>query len=286
MLRRTLGETIVFETKLSRGPWTTTVDPAQLESALLNLAVNARDAMPRGGTLTIETKRARLDEDYAAARSEVTPGDYVMLAVSDTGTGMPPAVLAQVFEPFFTTKDVGQGSGLGLSMVFGFTQQSGGHVEIESEEGQGTTVTLYLPHRRRTIAAVAPESDEIPMARGETVLVVEDDPELLKLARALLDGLGYRVLTAKDGASALAALDGAAGVDLLLTDVVMPGGMSGPALATEAVARRPDIKVLYMSGYTQDKLDHQFEQDDDVPLLRKPFRRLELARMVRGVLDA
>jgi signal transduction histidine kinase len=285
MLRRTLGETIDIEARQIQGPWTANVDPVQLQSAVLNLAVNARDAMPDGGTLTIETRKVRLDDKYAAARSEVTPGEYVMLAVSDTGVGMAPDVLAQVFEPFFTTKDVGKGSGLGLSMVFGFSQQSGGHVEIESTVGLGTTVTLYLPYTQPEPVSKVKVSTQIPKARGETVLLVEDDPSLLKLTGALLDGLGYRVLPAKDGRAALAALSDANEVDLLLTDVVMPGGMSGPALASEAEILQPTIKVLYMSGYAEDVMLNHPHRNVETALLRKPFRKPDLARMVRSVLD-
>jgi CheY-like chemotaxis protein len=208
-----------------------------------------------------------------------------MLAVSDTGVGMAPDVLAQVFEPFFTTKDVGKGSGLGLSMVFGFSQQSGGHVEIESTVGLGTTVTLYLPYTQPEPVSKVKVSTQIPKARGETVLLVEDDPSLLKLTGALLDGLGYRVLPAKDGRAALAALSDANEVDLLLTDVVMPGGMSGPALASEAEILQPTIKVLYMSGYAEDVMLNHPHRNVETALLRKPFRKPDLARMVRSVLD-
>jgi PAS domain S-box-containing protein len=285
MLRRTLGETIDIEAKQIQGPWTANVDPVQLQSAVLNLAVNARDAMPDGGTLTIETRKVRLDDEYAAARSEVTPGEYVMLAVTDTGTGMPPDVLAQVFEPIFTTKDIGKGSGLGLSMVFGFTKQSGGHVEIESAVSLGTTVTLYLPYTQPEPVSKAKKLMNIPRARDETVLLVEDDPDLLKLTSTLLDGLGYRVLRAKDGRSALAALADAERVDLLLTDVVMPGGMSGPALASKAETLQPTIKVLYMSGYAEDVMLSHPHRNVETALLRKPFRKPDLARMVRSVLD-
>jgi len=285
MLQRTLGATIEIETKRQHGPWTTEVDPAQLESALLNLAVNARDAMPEGGKLIIETMRVRLDDEDVATRPEVTAGEYVRLAVSDTGMGMSREVLAQVFEPFFTTKDVGKGSGLGLSMVFGFSKQSGGHVEIESEEGVGTTVNLYLPYTSRTPAVMREETGTIPMAQGETVLVVEDDPNIRQLAVNILRGLDYAVLEARDGQSALAAMESTTDIDLLLTDMVMPGGMSGSVLAKEAVTRIPDIKVLYMSGYTADTMTHADSRPDTTGLLRKPFRKPELANMVRTALD-
>ena len=195
LLRRTLEEHIEIETVTGAGLWNCEVDPAQLENALVNLAVNARDAMPDGGKLTIETQNSRLDDDYAAAQAEVEPGQYVMLAVSDTGTGMPPEVREHVFEPFFTTKAIGQGSGLGLSMVYGFVKQSGGHVTIYSEEGEGTTVKLYLPCTAETAADERkPVTGEVPVARGETVFVVEDDPDVRTLVVSLLSSLGYQIM--------------------------------------------------------------------------------------------
>ncbi len=286
LLRRTLEEHIDIETVTAAGLWNCEVDPAQLENALVNLALNARDAMPDGGKLTIETANARLDDDYAAAQAEVSPGRYVMLAVTDTGTGMPQEVQEHVFEPFFTTKAVGHGSGLGLSMVYGFVKQSGGHVTVYSEEGEGTTIKLYLPRSTESTAVERkPVTDEVPVARGETVLVVEDDPDLLTLAVALLSNLGYQVMGAGTGAAALEQLGSTTRVNLLLTDVVLPGSMNGRELATEAERRAPGIQVLFMSGYTEDAIVHHGRLDADAKLLQKPFRRADLARAVRSVLD-
>jgi signal transduction histidine kinase len=286
LLRHTLEEDIDIESVSTTGLWNCEVDPAQLENALVNLALNARDAMPDGGKLTIETANARLDDDYAAAQAEVTPGQYVMLAVTDTGTGMSPKVREHVFEPFFTTKAVGDGSGLGLSMVYGFVKQSGGHVTVYSEEGEGTTIKLYLPRSTETAAEKKePVMDEVPVAQGETVLVVEDDPDLRTLAVALLSSLGYRIIEAATGVAALEELESMSGVNLLLTDVVLPGGMNGRELATEAERRAPGIQVLYMSGYTEDAIMHHGRLDADAELLQKPFRRSDLARAVRRALD-
>jgi len=286
LLQRTLEEHIDIETVTAAGLWNCEVDPAQLENALVNLAINARDAMPDGGKLTIETANARLDDDYAAAQADVTPGQYVMLAVTDTGTGMPPEVREHVFEPFFTTKEVGHGSGLGLSMVYGFVKQSGGHVTVYSEEGEGTTIKIYLP-RSAGAGDVErkPAMDEVPVAQGETVLVVEDDPDVRTLAVALLSKLGYQIMEAATGAAALAELGTTTRVNLLLTDVVLPGGMNGRELATEIARRVPGIQVLYMSGYTEDAIMHHGRLDADAKLLQKPFRRADLARAVRSVLD-
>jgi len=287
LLRHTLEEDIDIQAVAAVGLWNCEVDPAQLENALVNLALNARDAMPDGGKLTIETVNARLDDDYAAAQADVNPGQYVMLAVTDTGTGMPPEVREHVFEPFFTTKAVGDGSGLGLSMVYGFVRQSGGHVTIDSEEGEGTTIKLYLPRSTETVADKRePVMDEVPVAQGETVLVVEDDPDLRTLAVALLSSLGYRIIEAATGAAALEELGPTSGVNLLLTDVVLPGGMNGRELATKMAQRVPGIQVLYMSGYTEDAIMHHGRLDADAELLQKPFRRSDLARAVRRVLDA
>ena len=286
LLRRTLEEHIDIETVTGTGLWNCEVDPAQLENALVNLALNARDAMPDGGKLTIETANARLDDDYAAAQAEVRPGQYVMLAVTDTGSGMPPEVREHVFEPFFTTKAVGAGSGLGLSMVYGFVKQSGGYVTIYSEEGEGTTIKLYLPRSTET-EAVERKSvpGEVPVARGETVLVVEDDPDVRTLAVALLSSLGYQILEAATGVAALEQLGSTTRVNLLLTDVMLAGGMNGRELAAEAERRALGIQVLYMSGYTADAIMHHGRLDADAELLQKPFRRADLARAVRRVLD-
>ncbi len=286
MLRRTLGETVEIETALAEGLWRTLVDPNQLENALLNLAINARDAMPKGGKLTIETANVRLDEDHAAAQGDLAPGDYVRLSVSDSGTGMAPEVIARVFEPFFTTKDVGRGTGLGLSMVYGFVKQSGGHVTVASEEGRGTTINLYLPKSEAAAqAAEAPATAEEPPVRGETVLVVEDDADIRRLIAKILDGLGYRVLEAGDGAQALAALERAPGVDLLLSDVVLPGGRSGPEIVAEAQRHHPGLKSLFMSGYAPGGMSHQGRLPEGAALLKKPFTKHDLAQKVRAVLD-
>jgi CheY-like chemotaxis protein len=286
LLRRTLEEHIDIETVDAADLWNCEVDRVQLENALVNLAINARDAMPNGGKLTIETANARLDDDYAAAQAEVRPGQYVMLAVTDTGSGMPPEVRDHVFEPFFTTKDVGKGTGLGLSMIYGFVKQSGGHVTVYSEEGEGTTFKLYLPRSTETEATERkPATDEVPVARDETVLVVEDDPDLRTLAVALLSNLGYQVMEAATGAAALEQLGTTARVNLLLTDVVLPGGMNGRELAAEAEQCAPGLPVLYMSGYTEDAIMHHGRLDADAKLLQKPFSKADLARAVRKILD-
>jgi CheY-like chemotaxis protein len=288
LLRRTLGEHIEIETVLHAGLWRTNADAGQLEAALLNLAINARDAMPEGGKLTIDTANARLDDHYAAAHSEVTPGQYVVLTVTDTGTGMPDEIRERAFEPFFTTKEVGQGSGLGLSMVYGFVKQSGGHVKIYSELGQGTAVKIYLP---RTVPAPSrapstrPVQEHIP-AGSESILVVEDDPLVRAYMTDQLRNLGYAVHEAENGAQGLEVLAQLERVDLLLTDIVMPGGMNGRQLAERAQALRPGLRVLYTSGYSENAIIHHGRLDRGVHLLNKPFRKIELARKVRAVLDA
>jgi CheY-like chemotaxis protein len=264
------------------------VDRGQLENAVLNLAINARDAMPDGGKLTIETANAVLEEAYAAAHHEVTAGRYVMVAVSDTGTGMPTEVAARAFEPFFTTKGVGRGTGLGLSMVYGFVKQTGGHVKIYSEPGLGTTVKIYLP--RAAGAALLAEDDRagrLPVPVGtESILVVEDDADVRAFVVAALADLGFHIREAADGPTAIAMLDRIATLDLLFTDVVLPRGMNGREVA-EAVRRRfPDVSVLYTSGYTRNAVVHQGRLDPDVDLLAKPFTRETLVTRVRARLDA
>jgi PAS domain S-box-containing protein len=286
LLRRTLEEHIDIETVIGAGLWNCEVDRGQLENALVNLALNARDAMPDGGLLTIETANARLDDDYAAAQAEVKPGQYVMLAVTDTGSGMPPEVRDHIFEPFYTTKEVGKGTGLGLSMIYGFVKQSGGHVTFYSELGEGTTIKLYLPRStKKEAAANHTVPDEVPVAQGETVLVVEDDPNLRTLAVALLSNLGYQVVEAATGEAALEQLESISGVNLLLTDVMLPGGMNGRELAREIAKHVPGIHVLFMSGYTENAIVHHGRLDADATLLQKPFRRADLARAVRKALD-
>ncbi len=287
LLNRSLGETVMLKVVPSAERWRVEIDPNQLENALINLAVNARDAMPDGGTLTIESYNVQLGDAHRCSHEDVPPGDYVVLAVSDTGTGIPAEHLERVFEPFFTTKEVGRGTGLGLSQVYGFVKQSGGHVDVYSEEGCGTTVRLYLP--RYAGVFVEPEASSAPpatdpAAQGETVLVVEDDAEVRALSTQMLRECGYRVLEAADGASALALLEAEAGIDLLFTDVVMPG-MSGKELADAAAAMRPDLKILFASGYTRNAIAAEGRLDPSVSLLSKPFTSDQLARRVRALLD-
>lgn len=286
LLRRTLGEKIDVTVLSDDGLWSCEADPAQVEAALLNLAINARDAMPLGGRLTIELANQILDDTDVVDQDELRPGPYVMLAVRDTGTGIPADVLEHVFEPFFTTKEVGRGSGLGLSMVFGFVKQSNGYVTIESSEDIGTMVKLFLPRSLDTVVGATDEEDELPGAKGETVLVVEDDPDVRKLVVTLVEKLGYPVLEASNGASALAIMSSSTQVDVLLTDVVLPGEMDGSQVAAAAVTCFPEIKVLYMSGYPRDGLAPQGRLDDGIMLLEKPFRKAELARKLRETIDA
>jgi len=264
-------------------------DANQLENAVLNLAANARDAMPGGGRLTIETENAYLDDDYAARQAEVVPGQYAMIAVADTGCGMTAEVRAKVFEPFFTTKPQGQGTGLGLAQVYGFIKQSGGHVTIYSEPGQGTTVKLYLPRHRGPAAAALPVTqmppDEDLRGRGETVLVVEDEAGVREFTVEVLEELGYRVLAAEDAAAALVLLAAEPRVALLFTDVVLTGTVNGRQLADEVLRRRPGLPVLFTTGYTRNAIIHHGRLDDGVNFIGKPFTATGLARKVRGVLD-
>jgi signal transduction histidine kinase/CHASE3 domain sensor protein/FixJ family two-component response regulator len=287
LLRRTLGEHIEVQVVDAAGLWPAMADPAQVESALLNLALNARDAMPGGGRLTIEVANKVLDYDYARQHTEVAHGDYVMLAVSDTGTGMPPDVLARAFEPFFTTKPSGMGTGLGLAMVFGFAKQSGGHVKIYSEPGEGTTVRLYLPRAVGFESAGSPR-DEAPMELphgSATILVVEDDAGVREVTVEMLRDLGYRVLAAADGAAALRVFgENDAKVDLLLADIVLTGGMKGHEVARRLSEVRPGLRTLFMSGYTENAVVHHGRLDDGVQLIGKPFSRSQLARKVAEIL--
>jgi len=287
MLRRTLGESIVIETVLAGGLWATFVDANQLESALLNLAVNARDAMPDGGKLTIEAANVYFDEEYAA-KAEVLPGQYVGIFVSDSGIGMTADVASKAFEPFFTTKEIGQGTGLGLSQVYGFMKQSGGHAKIYSEIGAGTTVKLYLPrHYASDGAAEAPSAAvAIPRANGETVLVVEDDSDVRSFTSEVLRELGYRVIDASDGAAGLRLLDADREIKLLFTDVGLPGSMNGRQLADEARRRRAGLKVLFTSGYARNAIVHHGRLDPGVELIVKPFTYAALAARIRRALDA
>ena len=285
LLHPTLGEHIEISPKLSDDAWPTLVDPSQLTTAVLNLSLNARDAMPRGGKLTLETDNVHLDQDYASMNSEVVAGDYVMVAVSDTGTGIPAALLEKVFDPFFTTKEVGKGTGLGLSMVFGFVKQSGGHIKIYSEEGHGTTVKIYLP---RSSGQGQTASDLVSSAEvkggSETVLVVEDDMLVRNYVMTQVASLGYATLEAANATEALKIIDDGAHIDLLFTDVIMPGPMNGRQLVDEALRRRPSLKTLFTSGYTENAILHHGRLDEGVLLLAKPYRKPELARMIRVAL--
>lgn len=285
MLRHTLGERVEVESSVAGGLWNTLVDPTQLENAVLNLAINARDAMAEDGKLTIEVANAFLDDNYAAEYNDVTPGQYVMVAVSDTGRGIAPEVLDRVFDPFFTTKAEGRGTGLGLSQVFGFIKQSGGHIKVYSEVGLGTTVKMYLPRTRKPEEPIGPV-DVVPIEQGsETILVVEDDESVRIAVVDMLAELGYTVLKANNPEGALAVLTSGAAVDLLFTDVVMPGSMRAPELARRAQELQPGIVVLYTSGYTQNAIVHNGRLDDGVFLLSKPYRKGELARKIRSLLD-
>jgi PAS domain S-box-containing protein len=284
LLRRTLGATIGLDLVPAPALWKTEADPGQLESALLNLALNARDAMPRGGTLTIETGNASLDPEYAALNADVRPGQYVMVAVSDTGMGMTAEVRDRAFEPFFTTKGPGHGTGLGLSMVYGFVKQSGGHVKIDSEVGEGSTIRLYLPRVHRRAEAPAPAPAALPVGH-ETILIVEDEPEVRAVVARHLGDMGYRLLEAADAMAALALLATPQRIHVLFTDVVLPGGMSGRELADEARRLRPELKVLFTSGYTSDAIVHHGRIDEGVDFLGKPYKRADLARKLREVLE-
>jgi CheY-like chemotaxis protein len=282
MLRRTLGETIQVETVVAGGLWNTLVDPNQVENTVLNLAINARDAMPDGGKLTLEVANAHLDDAYANAHAEVTPGQYVMLAVSDTGTGMTPEVMSRVFEPFFTTKPEGKGTGLGLAQAFGFTKQTGGHIKIYSELGEGTTIKLYLPRTRREADALD-DGRAIPVQGGsERILVVEDDEGVRAAVVDMLTELGYRVSRAGNAEQALEQLKNET-PDLIFTDVVMPGTISTREFTRRAQEMHPKVHVLYTSGYTQNAIVHNGKLDDDALLLSKPYRKDELARKLRSV---
>ena len=283
LLRHALGESIALETVLGSGLWPVSVDRNQLETAILNLALNARDAMPEGGKLTIETSNSLLDEAYAALayaalHPDLKPGQYAMVAVSDTGSGMSPEVASRAFDPFFTTKEVGRGTGLGLSQVFGFSKQSDGHAKIYSEVGQGTTVKLYLPRLRGNVDAVTAEpSRQAQAGAGESILVVEDNEDVATFTAQLLRELGYRVHLAHSGRQALQRLEQFSDVELLFTDVGLPGGMTGRELAQEVQRRRPEIRVLYMTGYARNSIIHHGRLDPGVALITKPFSQTDLA---------
>jgi signal transduction histidine kinase/CheY-like chemotaxis protein/CHASE3 domain sensor protein len=285
LLRRTLGERVQVECIIAGGLWNTFIDPGQIESAILNLAINARDAMPDGGKLTLEVANAFLDDAYAAQHSEVTSGQYVMVGISDTGDGMAPDVIARAFEPFFTTKPEGRGTGLGLSQVYGFVKQSGGHIKIYSELGQGTTVKLYLPRTRKPQENTGPVSTGPVEGGSERILVAEDDAQVRAAAVDSLIELGYSVLKAENAEQALAILGSGVLIDVLFTDVVMPGPIKTRDLARCAQEMQPNILVLYTSGYTQNAIVHNGKLDEDAILLSKPYRREELARKLRTMLD-
>jgi PAS domain S-box-containing protein len=287
LLRPTLGEQIQITPLLADDAWTASVDPSQLSTAILNLALNARDAMPAGGKLALETGNVYLDEGYASMHNEVTAGNYVMIAVSDTGAGIPAANLEKVFDPFFTTKEIGKGTGLGLSMVFGFVKQSNGHIKIYSEQGHGTTIKVYLP-RATGLDQTDAELLESPRIEGghEVVLVVEDDALVRRYVVTQVQSLGYTTLEASNAVEALDVIGCADTVDLLFTDVIMPGAMNGRQLVDAALKKRPSLKTLFTSGYTENAIVHHGRLDSGVLLLAKPYRKSDLARMIRLALGS
>ncbi|MDQ2927797.1 MAG: PAS domain-containing protein, partial [Pseudomonadota bacterium] len=285
MLRRALGDGIELETSASGGLWNCLVDPTQIETALLNLAINSRDAMDGSGKLTIEVGNASLDDAYARANVDAAAGQYVVIVVSDTGVGMTPDVIAQAFEPFFSTKAEGKGTGLGLSMVYGFAKQSSGHVKIHSEPGQGTSVKLYLPRSQQSADALAVSEMGLAAGGAETILIAEDDAQVRATVVEMLSELGYRLLMADDAMAALRIVESGAPVDLLFTDVVMPGALKSPELARKVRECCPGIAVLFTSGYTENAIVHGGRLDAGVELLSKPYTREELARKIRKVLD-
>jgi CheY-like chemotaxis protein len=287
LLTRSLGEHIKVESVLSGGLWQVSADPNQVENAVLNLALNARDAMPEGGRLTVETANTYLDEAYTRAHAEVSAGQYVMLAVGDTGVGMTGDVIEKAFEPFFTTKKFGEGTGLGLSQVYGFVKQSEGHINICSEPGEGTTVRIYFPRvsaPERIVEQRRPTSRIPDLGRDETILVVEDDPEVRAYTTEILQELGYRVLQAPDGDTALGFLASEPDVKLLFTDIGLPGPFNGSQLADEARKQRADIKVLFTTGYAQKAIIHHGRLDPGVHLIVKPFSYATLAAKIRQML--
>jgi signal transduction histidine kinase/CheY-like chemotaxis protein len=286
MLDRVLGEDVTLDSTIVPGdrPFLATVDPVGAESALLNLCINARDAMPNGGAITIALTRVAFDDQDARANADVVPGSYVLMSVSDTGTGIPDEHLPHLFEPFFTTKDVGRGTGLGLSMVYGFVKQSGGLVRVESQVGRGTTIKLYFPEARDARpTSVEHEPAQLAPGNGETILLVEDEPALLALAKRLLEELGYRVVSAENGPAALTIVSRGEPIDVLLTDIVMPDGMSGRQLAAEVRARRPGLPVVYMSGYSDDGSDRA-KGFLDADVVAKPYERSRLASALHEAL--
>jgi two-component system NtrC family sensor kinase len=285
LLTRTLGENIELETISGAGLWNVEVDASEMESTLLNLALNARDAMPTGGKLTIETSNAYLDDEYCREHEGILPGQYILVAITDSGAGMSAETIDRAFEPFFTTKEAGKGTGLGLSQVYGFMKQSGGHVKIYSEPGEGTTIKLYLP-RREGNELVISGADDLNSERGggETILIVEDDDGVRQYASEILRDLNYQVIEAKDSATALRLLDADKKFDLLLTDVVLPG-KNGRELANEVERRRPGTKIIFMTGYSRNAIVHHGRLDPGIELIPKPLTERVLARKIRQVLD-
>jgi CheY-like chemotaxis protein len=288
LLGRTIGAHITIETVLAGGLWQVSADPNQVENAVLNLAVNARDAMPDGGKLTLETANSYLDEAYARINAEVIPGQYAMLAVSDTGIGMTPDVVEKAFEPFFTTKALGEGTGLGLSQVYGFIKQSGGHIKIYSELGEGTTVRLYLPRLRERPPVVQEDATVVqppPLGGQETILVVEDNDEVRAYTTDILRELGYEVFEATEGDTALSLIASEPRIKLLFTDVGLPGPFNGRQIADEARKLRSDLKILFTTGYAQNAIIHQGRLDPGVQLIVKPFNFASLAAKIRQIFD-
>ena len=286
LLRPTLGERIEVHMKLAGDAWPALIDPSQLTNAILNLSLNARDAMPEGGKLIIETGNAVLDDSYVSMNSDVAAGNYAMVAVTDSGHGIPAAILSKVFEPFFTTKDVDKGTGLGLSMVYGFVKQSNGHIKIYSEEGHGTTIRIYLPRAAAAAASAVTTSPPVLAGGHETILVVEDDNLVRAFVVGQIQSLGYLTLAAVNAAEAMAVIDGPQAIDLLFTDMIMPGSMNGRQLAAAALKRRASLRILYTSGYSNEAIVHHGQLDAGVLLLAKPYRKSDLARMIRTALTA
>jgi PAS domain S-box-containing protein len=286
LLKSALGASIELEFAGRKGVWPVSVDPSQLETAILNLAVNARDAMPNGGKLILETTNAYIDEEYVRAHEDAKRGEYALISITDTGTGMTPEVIAKAFEPFFTTKEIGQGTGLGLSQVYGFIKQSGGHVAIDSEVGNGTTIRLYLPRLSAAVPEVREEVHAVASAPvTETILLVEDEADVRSFTATALSELGYKVLTAADASSALAVLASSPQVDLLFTDVGLPNGVDGRQLVDEARKRWPALKVLFTTGYARSSIVHHGRLDPGVELIVKPFSEASLANRIRKILD-
>ncbi|RZI93284.1 MAG: response regulator, partial [Variovorax sp.] len=285
LIARTVGPAVQLVVDAAPGLWTTRIDHSQLENALLNLCINARDAMPSGGRLTLSTRNESLEGAAAAAR-ELPPGDYVCLAVTDTGTGMTPEVAGRVFDPFFTTKPIGQGTGLGLSMVYGFVRQSGGQINVESRVGQGTTMRLYLPRQEGEAVADEPHGGAAPIVGGdgETVLLIEDEDTLRQLIREVLGDAGYTVLGAEDGPTGLRMLQAGGRIDLLVTDVGLPGGMNGRQVADAGRAVRPGLKVLFITGYAETAAVGNGLMEEGMEVMTKPFEIAALAAKVREML--